>query len=66
MMRAPRHVPDELRELVERSTADFEKTLRAELGMFATAVNVGKWVDLYRDESERLALAAFDKGKAAQ
>lgn len=64
MLQAPRHVPDELRELVERSTAEFEKVLRAELGTFAHVVNVQKWIDQYRDQATALALAAFDKGKA--
>lgn len=66
MMTAPRHVPDELRELVEHSTAEFEKVLRAELGTFVHVVNVQKWVDQFREQSTELALAAFDKGKAAQ
>ena len=65
MMKAPRHLPDELRELVEQSTAEFEKTLRGELGAFSVAVNIGKWVDSYRDEAERLALLAYEQGRAA-
>jgi hypothetical protein len=63
MMQAPRHVPDELRELIEHSTAEFERTLRAELGTFALAVNVGKWVQSYREEAESLALEAYDLGR---
>ena len=66
MMKAPRHVPDELRELVEHSTAEFEKTLREALGSFALAVNVGQWVDRYREQVTTLALESNAHGRAAQ
>ncbi len=66
MMKAPRYVPDELRELIEHSTREFEKILRGELGAFAAMVKTGQWVDRYRDEAERLALQAYEKGQAAK
>ena len=66
MMKAPRHVPDELRELIGNSTAEFEKILRGELGALAAMVKVDQWVDRYREEVTATVLTAYEKGMAAQ
>jgi hypothetical protein len=52
-------VPPRVAELVEESCKNFEKHLREELGMFAGAMNVAKWVNNYRAEVTRLALAIW-------
>lgn len=44
-------------QLVEESTRRFETQLRDALGMMAAAVNVGRWVEMYRAEAVQLVSA---------
>ena len=55
----PPAVPPQVAELVEESCRNFEKHLREELGMFAGAMNLGKWIQNYRVEVTRVALAIW-------
>jgi hypothetical protein len=53
-------VPAALVPLIDQSVVTFEKQLRDALGMWAHAVDIGKWLADYRVEVTRVAIGAWN------
>lgn len=53
---APPPIPPSVLRAIEVSVQRFEQTLRNELGIMAGAVNIARYLELYRAEAAKLAV----------